>query len=117
MSMLGSVVSGPAMTGQRIVIAGAEKVGKTTLACDAPNSLLVPLEIGYASIRTPRIPQMLTTWEEVENLCIELLQAAQAGRIARGSSIVWDSATALERIIHAKIISLDAAWKPGNPNG
>jgi len=117
MSMLGSVVSGPAMTGQRIVIAGAEKVGKTTLACDAPNSLLVPLEIGYASIRTPRIPQMLTTWEEVENLCIELLQAAQAGRIARGSSIVWDSATALERIIHGKIISLDAAWKPGNPNG
>lgn len=117
MSMLGGVVSGPAMTGQRIVLAGAEKIGKTTLACDAPNSLLIPLEIGYAAIRTPRMPEMLSTWEQVEALCIELLQAAQSGRIVRGSSLVWDSMTALERIIHDRVLRSDASWKPGNPNG
>jgi hypothetical protein len=116
-SMLAGVVSGQSNNGQRIVIAGAEKVGKTTLACDAPNSLLIPLEDGFASIRTPRLPNMLNTWEEVEALCLELLASAKSGRLPRGSSLVWDSATALERIIHAKVMSLDKLWKVGNPNG
>jgi hypothetical protein len=117
MSYLNSVVSGPSANGQRIVIAGAEKVGKTTLACDAPNSLLIPLEEGYATIRTPRLPEMLTTWEQVEAFCIEVTGAAQQGKIPRGTSLVWDSATALERLIHDWVIRRDPAWKNGNPNG
>jgi len=117
MSYLSGVVSGVSMNGQRIVIAGAEKVGKTTLACDAPNSLLIPLEEGYATIRTPRLPNMLSTWEDVEGLCLELISSAKAGLLAAGSSLVWDSATALERLIHDWVLRRDRNWKPGNPNG
>jgi len=117
MSFLSGVVSGTSANGQRIVIAGAEKVGKTTLACDAPNSLLIPLEEGYATIRTPRLPNMLSTWEDVEALCLELIGAAKSGKIKPGSSLVWDSATALERLIHDKILRLDPQWKVGNPAG
>lgn len=113
MSILGQVSTVKVQAGQRIVIAGAEKVGKTTLACGAPGALLIPLEMGYASQTVPHTP-MLTTWEQIESLCVELLQGAQAGRIARGSSLVWDSATALERAIHDYCIRTDPKYKAGN---
>jgi hypothetical protein len=113
-SILGTVVQGRGVQeGQRIVIAGQEKVGKTTLACQAPGSLLVPCEIGYGFIQTART-DMLTTWEQVEQLCLELIAGAKAGRIKPGQSIVWDSATAIERMIHDYILRTDPTYKPGN---
>lgn len=117
MSYLTGVVSGASTAGARIVIAGPEKVGKTTLACDAPNSLLVPMEDGFSAIRTPRLPNMVTTWEQVRGISLELIAKAKAKTLPRGSSIVWDSGTALERIIHAAVLAKDPAWKVGNPNG
>ncbi len=117
MSMLAGVVTGASNNGARIVIAGPEKVGKTTLACDAPNSLLIPMEEGYSAIKTPRLGEMVETWEQVETLCLELIARMKAGLLARGSSLVWDSGTALERIIHNKVLRLDPQWKPGNPAG
>lgn len=115
-SILSQVQTGTAQAGQRIVIAGPEKVGKTTLACGAPGALLVPMEMGYGAMKVPHTP-MLETWEGIEQLCIELTGAAQRGQIARGSSIVWDSATALERAIHDKVLRLDPTYKPGNATG
>ena len=56
MSILATKTSGASTNGQRIVIAGVEKMGKTTLACDAPNVLLIPLEQGYASMTCDRVP-------------------------------------------------------------
>lgn len=114
MSYLQGVVQGSSRLGQRIVVAGVEKIGKTTLACDAPGSLLIPLEMGYAAISTPRIPHMLQTWEEVGRLCDELLAAAKSGRLARGSTLVWDSATALERLIHDAVLRRDPTYGKGN---
>lgn len=107
MSFLATVTTGIPSIGQRIVISGVEGVGKSTLACDSPNSLLIPLEQGYAQIKTAKIPNQLQTWQEVEALCNELRGAAMAGKIARGSSLVWDSATALERIIHRETLNRD----------
>src|SRR5438477_580534 len=107
MNFLSTIARGNAtQEGQRIVISGVEKVGKTTLACGAPGSLLIPLEIGYGVVKTPRLPHMLTEWGEIEQLCQELIVAAKSGKIARGSSIVWDSATALERAIHAEVLRI-----------
>lgn len=108
-NLLDSVQTGapPQQYGTRTVIAGLEKSGKTTLACDAPNSLLIPMEMGFASITTPRLPNLVTTWAEVIGICEELRARAMTGRLARGASNVWDSATALERIIHQEVIDTD----------
>lgn len=115
-SILGAVTHGRTQSGQRIVIAGPEKVGKTTLACGAPGALLVPLEIGYASQTVTKTPE-LHTWEAVGQLCEELRQAAIAKRIGPGFSVIWDSATALERLIHEAVLRKDNQYKPGNPAG
>ncbi len=92
--------------GQRIVIAGVEKVGKTTLSSAAPGALLIPLEQGSAAIPVPQVP-LLVTWEQIEAFCEELIAAAKAGKIPRGSSLVWDTATALERAIHNYVLRSD----------
>ena len=106
-SILGQVTSGGPQAGQRIVIAGQEKVGKTTLACGAPGALLIPLETDpVAMARYAHTPQ-LTNWQQVKQLCEELRAGAMNGQIKRGSSLVWDSATALERIIHNEVIMTD----------
>ena len=141
MSILGAVTSGTSYNGQRIVIAGQEKIGKTTLCCDAPNALLIPLENGYASMTVRRTPQ-LEYWEHVVSLVNELVYNAQNAHILdpafvanpetpdvvqqwvanpqhipRGTSVVFDSTTALERIIHDNVLRTDAAYKEGNPGG
>lgn len=141
MSFLSNATSGTTTNGQRIVISGVEKIGKTTLACDAPNALLIPLEMGYASQTCRRVSQ-LEWWEHVEALCQELLFNAQNAFIAdpafvpnpedpaaiadwvanpthlpAGTTLVWDSATALERLIHSRVLRTDPAWAEGNPRG
>lgn len=126
MSMLGQRTNAPPALGQRIVITGVEKIGKTTLACDAPNALLIPIEQGFASQTCDRLP-MINWWEEIEGVCSELIAATQAspvmddgspnpGYIAPGTSLVWDSATAVERLIHDYVLRKDGAWGAGNPN-
>lgn len=115
MNILNQVSTGASsQDGQRIVIAGSEGLGKTTLGCGAPGVLLVPLEMGSGSMRVAKTP-MLNSWEEVEQLCKELIAAAQSGKLQRGQSIVWDSATALERFIDNYTIRSDPTYKAGNP--
>lgn len=109
MGFLNTVTEGATPVGQRFVISGTEGIGKTTFACTAPRSLLIPLESGSGVIKSARIPGILTTWADVEALCKELIAASKAGKIVRGSSLVWDSGTALERLIHTETLRLDAA--------
>ena len=113
---LSQVSTGAARAGQRIVISGVEKIGKTTLATDAPNSLLVPLEMGFAAVGTAKTPPV-ETLENVFNLCDELVWASQQGRIQRGSSIVWDTGTALERQIHDYVVRSDPQYAKKNAKG
>lgn len=109
---LNQIQTGYNQVGQRIVIAGVEKVGKTTLGSAAPGALLIPLEQGSAAIPIAKLPQ-LNSWEQVEALCEELIAAAKAGKLQKGSSLVWDSATALERFIHNYVLRTDKDYSKG----
>ncbi len=55
---------------------------------------------------------MLQTYEEVLNLLNEIMQAAQAGRFPY-KTLIFDSATALERHIHDYVIRSDPAFRAG----
>src|SRR6218665_2879387 len=112
MSILSSITSGQVTNvGLRLVLAGQEKMGKTTFASGAPDVLVVPLEVGYAGVSVSKT-KMLQTFEEVNYFVDETLYYAGLGQFPF-KTIVFDSATALERHIHDAIIQRDPAFKPG----
>lgn len=112
MSILGSITTANEPTGIRVVIAGIEKAGKSTLAVDAPQSLLMPLEIGYAGLQVHKLP-MLNSYGQVMQALDEIIASAQAGQFPY-KSLVIDSTTALERYIHEATIASDPAYGKGN---
>lgn len=112
MSILAAVSHSATRTGIRVVIAGVEKMGKTTLACNAPRALLVPLEVGFAGVSIYKTP-MLEHYDHVMMLMDETIAACAAQQF-QFQTIVFDSATALERLIHTKVIESDPAWGRGN---
>jgi len=116
MSMLNHVTTGPINAGQRIVIAGTEKVGKTTLAANSPRSLLVPLELGFGAVATSKLPHKLDTLEQVFQLCEELIATAR-NRALPYQTIVWDTATALEILIHNYVLKSDPNYQKNNGKG
>ena len=99
-------------TGLRAVIAGVEGVGKTTLASSAPRALLVPLEQGFGGVSINKTP-MLESYDHTIMLLDEITASAQAG-IFPFKSLVFDSATALERQIHERVLMTDPTWAKGN---
>lgn len=115
MSILATVRHDNAQIGMRVVFSGVEKIGKTTLACSAPRPLLVPLEQGFAGITVSRTP-LLDSFASVTSLLGECLGAASHGQFPY-RSIVFDSATALERLIHAAVLQSDPAFAAGNKRG
>jgi hypothetical protein len=112
MSILNAVTSGISRAGLRVVIAGQEKMGKTTLCAGAPVPLLVPLEVGYAGVSVNKTP-MLQTWEELVQLQQEITTQAQRGQFPY-KTIIFDSTTALERLIHDVVIRRDPAFRAGS---
>lgn len=112
MAILDHVSNTKPSLGIRIVIGGVEKVGKTTLASNAPRALLVPLEQGYGGITVHKTP-MLDTYAAVMQLLDEITAKAQAGQFPF-KSLVFDSATALERLIHEAVLMTDPTWARGN---
>lgn len=108
MSLLSGITTGASKTGLRCIIAGLEKMGKTTLTCGAPNSLLIPLEVGYGGIATAKTP-MVQTLEELTTLLTEIVGYAQKGQFPY-KTLVFDSATALERHIHEYVLRLDPMY-------
>lgn len=112
MQILNKVNTVQKQEGLRIVIAGQEKLGKTTLTCQSPSPLLIPLEIGYNGVSVSKTP-MLEKFDDVLSLLQEIEVEAQAGRFPY-RSLVFDSATALERMIHTDILKMDPNYNPGN---
>ena len=106
MSLLATATSGVSKYGSRIVISGSEGVGKTTFACQSPRSLLVPLEQGAMRVTTPKLPNIISSYDEVMKLINEIGMAAHQGKLIY-HTIVFDSASALERLIHDKVLTLD----------
>lgn len=99
--------------GLRIVIAGQEKMGKTTLVCGAPDVLLIPLEIGYGGISVPKT-DMLQHYAQVDYLLDEIAYWANQNKLPY-RSLIFDSATALERHIHQQVLESDPAYNPKRP--
>jgi hypothetical protein len=112
MGILDYVNHSSAKTGIRVVISGVEKVGKTTLACSAPRALLVPLEQGFGGVSINKTP-MLESFEHTMMLLDEIIVQAQQGQFPY-QSLVFDSATALERQIHEAVLRTDPTWAKGN---
>lgn len=112
MSILGSISqAGTTKTGLRLVIGAQEKMGKTTIGSQAPKSLLVPLEVGFAGITSPKT-KMLQTLDEVNYFIDEVTYYASQKQFPY-ETIVFDSVTALERFIHTSVIQRDPLWRPG----
>ena len=112
MSILQQVSNAPSRQGVRMVVAGVEKVGKTTFAASAPRPILVPLEVGAVGITVNKTP-MLQKLQDTEQFIAEVLAACQAGQFPY-QSIIFDSCTAFERQIHDSIIEADPSWAKGN---
>ena len=113
MSILAQVaLSSKVQKGIRTIIAGVEKVGKTSLACTAPKPLHVPLEQGYKPVAVQETP-MLTTFGDTMNLLDEIIAISKKGQFPF-KSLVWDSTTALERLIHEYVLSCDPTFTKGN---
>lgn len=112
MGILDSVNSSQTPSGVRAVIAGVEKVGKTTFAVSAPRAILVPLEMGYSGVTVMKTP-MLDKYADVIALLDEIIAACSAGKFAY-QSVVFDSATALERLIHQQVLATDPTYAAGN---
>ena len=110
MSILQSVTSGVSSGGIRCLIGGVEKMGKTTFATQAPNSLLIPLEVGYATVTTAKT-QQITDYQQFAGFIDNEVIPAVAARTFPYRSIVIDSATALERLIHEDVVKRDSAYK------
>lgn len=98
-------------SGLRIVIGGQEKMGKTTFCSMAPKPLLIPLEVGFAGVNIPKT-KMLQTYDETTSLVDEITHYAQRGQFPY-KTLIFDSATALERQIHDAVIRRDPKYKPG----
>lgn len=117
MSLYGSVTSGVARSGLRIVIGAQEKMGKTTMGSGAPGVLLVPLEVGFAGVVCAKTP-MVQTYDELMQFLRETEQwciAATAGTAPPFpyQTLFFDSATGLERILTAEVIARDPLSQRG----
>lgn len=104
-SILGRVTAGRPTQGQRIVIGGQEKMGKTSLGADAPRAMLVQMEAGGVVVSIPKTP-LLGSFGEVMQFMGEVKAAAQAGQF-EAKTLVFDTGTALERFIDAQTIADD----------
>lgn len=113
-NFLSQVSTAPTSQGIRVVIAGIEKVGKTTLSTDAPKCILVPLEVGSIGIPGVMRTPMIQSYKDANSLLDEFINAAQANQLPRGTTITLDSATALERMIHEEVLMRDPAYGAGN---
>lgn len=112
MGILDAVSTSQTRTGMRVVLSGVEKVGKTTLATNAPRALLVPLEQGYGGVKVDKTP-MLENYYAVMQLLDEVGHSASKG-LFKHQTLVFDSVTALERLIHSTVLSTDPTFAAGN---
>lgn len=113
MSLLNNIKSSAdRRPGLRAVIAGVEKIGKTTLVCGAPGTLLVPLEAGYAGVIVDHTP-LVTDYPSFITLLNELIAIMKSGQFCPYQTLALDSATALERLIHESVMIMDPSYRNG----
>lgn len=108
MSILSTIQSGITRTGLRVVIAGIEKMGKTTFCANAPDALLIPLEVGFSGVAVDKT-KMIENFDEFNYTNQEIEYYLKQGQFPY-KTLIYDSATALERLIHDAILKRDPAY-------
>lgn len=98
--------------GIRVVIAGVEGIGKTTFGCHAPRVLHIPFETGFKPIKTAETP-LITTFDDTISFLDEIIVSCKNKKFIY-KSLLFDSASAFERIIHDKVVRMDPQYSPGN---
>jgi hypothetical protein len=114
-SALDTVHTGTMRAGARVVISGVEKVGKTTLACGAPRTLLIPLEMGFGAMAVAKT-KLIESFDELMSTLEDVKARAQAHNFPF-QSLAFDSATAIEQLIHDAVIRSDPAYLQKNAKG
>lgn len=98
----------------RVVVHGAQKVGKSTFAAGAYNPIFLPLEDGLSGIETNSFP-LLTSYKEVEQALLSLYQEKHDF-----GTVVVDSTDWLEPLIWQHVCDLNG-WtsieQPGYGKG
>jgi hypothetical protein len=113
-SLYGGITQGITKSGIKVVIYGQEKMGKTTLVCGSPTPLLVPLERGFNNVTCNKTP-LVENYVDFLNFLNETEQYVKTGQFPF-KSLVFDSVTALERLINDYTIALDPVSKGGKTN-
>lgn len=85
----------------RVVIHGAQKVGKSTFAAGAYNPIFLPLEDGLSGLETNSFP-LLTSYKQVDEALLSLYQEAHDF-----GTVVVDSTDWLEPLIWAHVCELN----------
>ena len=112
MSILSQVKNtADSFAGVRIAVAGVEKIGKTTFTCGAPGVLLIPIESGFAGVEVQHVP-MVTQYINFVDLLTEITASCKQGSFPF-KTVVIDSVTALERLIHEGVLLSDPTYKGG----
>ncbi len=111
-SILSTISHSTVPAGLRMVIAGSEKVGKTTFASSAPYPLLIPLEVGYSGVSVDKTA-MIDSYDAVEQLMAECEHYLSLKQFPF-KTLIFDSGTALERLIHERVLMTDPTYGKGN---
>lgn len=88
----------------RVVIHGAQKVGKSTFAAGAYNPIFLPLEDGLSGLETNSFP-LLTSYKQVDEALLSLYQEKHDF-----GTVVVDSTDWLEPLIWAHVCDANG-WK------
>ena len=94
---LADVLTGPSVEPPRVLIHGAEKIGKSTFGASAPKPIFIPTEDGLANIGAPRFP-LVRSWPIFVSRIDQVLRQKHSY-----SSLVLDSLDWLERLIWAQV--------------
>lgn len=93
--------------GMRMILAGAEGVGKTQMLSSAPKPILLAIEKGYANVDLEKVDVVeINSYMEYLTVLSELAELVTAGTMPY-ESIITDSISALERCINDYVMSLD----------
>ena len=111
MSLLSGITTGVGGGGSRIVIVGQEKMGKTSLVAQAPGCLLIPSEVGFGGVQVAKTP-LVETFDALNTTMDEIIYYCSTGQFPY-QTLAFDSATAMERLIHEKVIMTDPTNKKG----
>lgn len=95
--------------GIRMILAGAEGVGKTQMLSSAPKPILLALEKGYANVDLDKVTVVeINSYIDYLNILSELSELVSSGSMSY-ESIITDSISALERRINEYVMSLDSS--------